>query len=439
LFFGPIAGAMLAAACGGPSTGIGFGNGSSGNGSSGNGSSGNASGAGSSGSSGSSGISSGSSTSSGGFGEEDGGDASSGGHFGTTDAAVVGPRSPDAACAAVSSKGQQSPLDIYIMLDQSASMLDPVAGGQSKWQAVTAALETFVMTPQTGVSVGLQYFGLPPGTMRGGSCTPRAHCNTDADCGGAPNFCAPAFGCFCGGFGGDSCNAADYAIPDVEIAPLPGVGARISASIGNHMPTTSTPTSAALQGATQHASDWAKAHPGHVVIALLATDGDPTECDTTIPDIEAIASMAAAATPKILTFVIGVGSSTMNLNGIAAAGGTGQAFIVDTTMNVNQQFLNALNAIRGTALGCSYTIPLPASGTPDFGSVNVQFTPSGSMPILIPKVSDKSHCPPSGNAWYYDSNMAPTQIILCDATCKTVTGDKNGEVDVLLGCATRVM
>jgi hypothetical protein len=119
------------------------------------------------------------------------------------------------------------------------------------------------------------------------------------------------------------------------------------------------------------------------------------------------------------------------------AGGTMQAFIVDTTMNVNQQFLDALNKIRGTALGCTYTIPLPASGTPDYGNVNVQYIPNpGAMPVLIPKVADKSQCPSSGDAWYYDNNAAPTHIILCDSTCKSLLASSSGEVDVLLGCAT---
>src|SRR5205823_711503 len=137
--------------------------------------------------------------------------------------------------------------------------------------------------------------------------------------------------------------------------------------------TTSTPTSAALQGAIDHATAWATAHTQDVVIALLATDGDPTECDTNLTNINAIAAKGANGTPKILTFVIGVGSSLGALNGVAQAGGTQSAFIVDTTQNVNQQFLDALNKIRGTALGCSYKIPIPSNGgTPDYGSVNVQ-------------------------------------------------------------------
>jgi hypothetical protein len=414
-----LGGFALVASCGGSSGDNGFG--SSGGGSGGSG------GGGSGGGSGGFGSSGGASSGSGSGGQLGGGDAS------------TGPTSLDGACAATSSKGQQAPLDIYMMLDQSGSMGDMVAGGTTKWAAVTSALNTFVMTPQTGVSVGLQYFGLPAGSSGdAGSCTSGSKCTSAADCGGGT--CIPIVNlCICGGggFGADSCNGPDYAKPAVEIAPLPGVASSISTSIGMHMPSTATPTSAALQGATQHASDWAKAHPGDVVIALLATDGDPTECDTNITNIGMIASTAAAATPKILTFVIGVGTSSANLNAIAMAGGTGQAFIVDTTMNVNQQFLDALNMIRGTALGCSYQIPVPKSGTPDYNQVNVQYTSSpGAAPVLIPKVSDPSKCPASGDAWYYDNDSAPTMIILCGSTCKSVLASSGGEVDVLLGCTT---
>ena len=297
-------------------------------------------------------------------------------------------------CASSSSKGQQQALDVYIMLDQSASMIGP------KWTGVTAALNSFIQQPLTGVSVGIQYFGL--------------------------NFA--------------DCTAADYAVPDVEIAPLPGVASKIMTSIMNHAPISGTPTQAAEQGAIQHAQDWAKKHPGDAVVVILATDGDPDAC-TVLPDpvtpVAQAAMAGATGTPKILTFVIGVGSDLTNLNQIAMGGGTGSAFIVDTSMNVNQQFLDALNKIRGNALGCNYKIPAPTTGgTTDFSKVNVQFTDSKGTKTVFPQVSGKSACPASGNAWYYDNPTAPTQIVLCTSSCGTVSA--GGEVDILTGCMTVV-
>ncbi len=220
---------------------------------------------------------------------------------------------------------------------------------------------------------------------------------------------------------------------------MPGVAQAIIDSINAHSPSTGTPTMPALQGAIQHAKDWAAAHPGHVVIDIFATDGDPLDCDTNQSHIEAVAASGFNGTPSIATFVIGVGSQLSALNGVAAAGGTGQAFIVDTSQNVNQQFMAALNAIRGAALGCNYSIPVPESGVPDYSKVNVEYTPGGSTtPQVIPHVTDKGSCPATGNAWYYDDPTSPTQILLCDATCNALSQDSTGEVDVVLGGKTFV-
>jgi hypothetical protein len=361
-----------------------------------------------------------------------GGDVGLGGKFAAAGSGSTGTGTvdPDGGCAGEATKAQLLPLDMFIMLDQSGSMSES-AGSGTKWTAVTGALQAFVTQPGlVGVSVGIQYFGLPPGG--GGGCG----CTTDADCLTPGDFCFIGQCILCSGGGSDSCDPADYSKADVEIAPLPGVATAIINSMNAHSPNTSTPTSAALQGAINHSSTWASSHPGHVVIDVFATDGDPTECDTDQTHINAIAGAGKAGTPSILTFVIGVGSSLGALNGVAAAGGTGQAFVVDTNSSANMQFLAALNAIRGTALGCQYTIPKPTPpNTADYGKVNVEYTPGGGGSVQdFPKYQDKAHCPASGDGWYYDNNNAPTQILLCDSTCSKVSGDSTGTVNIVLGC-----
>jgi hypothetical protein len=334
------------------------------------------------------------------------------------------------ACAAESKTAEQLPLDMYIMLDQSGSMDGTVPGGGTRWDAVTGAFKTFVNQPgAAGIGVGIQYFPIPPSSS---TCSPT--CLSDADCGG--QFFTCLFG-ICVNCDTDSCDAADYAKPDVEIATLPGAAAAFIASINKHGPVGGTPTSAALQGSVDHAKEWAIQHPDHVVINVLATDGAPGACDTDQNHIDAIAAAGVNGTPKILTFVIGVGSALTALNGTAVAGGTGQAFFVDTNQNVNQQFLDALNKIRGAALSCSYLIPTPTVGMPNFDSVNVQYTPGGGTKVVLPKVKDKASCPTSGgDAWFYDDNAKPTQILLCNGTCTKVSADTKGQIDILLGCAT---
>jgi hypothetical protein len=310
-----------------------------------------------------------------------------------------------------------------------------------KWGSVTNALETFVQQPNLdGMSIGLGYFAVetPPPVCATTSCT------TNADCGSAA--CGPCFGNACVGAvaaglggGGDSCNVADYTTPSVEIAPLPGVAGAIVSSIGMHSPTTGTPTVQALQGAIQHAQSWANMHAGDAVVVVLATDGEPSDNCTPedISSVEGVATAGRMSSPGIRTFVIGVGGDLANLNGIAAAGGTGSAFLVDTSANAQQQFLDALNAIRHAVLGCTYQIPLPTMGNPDFQAVNVIYTPGGGgMPQTLPYVGSQAQCPATGNGWYYDNAANPTQIILCSATCSVVAADTAGSVSIELGCAT---
>jgi hypothetical protein len=325
---------------------------------------------------------------------------------------------------------------MYVMQDQSGSMSDTVSGGGTKWQALTSAFNTYVALPSAaGTEVGIQYFALAD---MGGTCP--VSCTVDADCAACAGFC---FGntCFAGG-GGDSCTAADYAKPDVEIAPLPGVAGAITTSLANHGPTTSTPTAPALQGAVDHAKAWAMAHTDRKVVAVFITDGVPTECNPMDQaGISAIAGAALAGTPSIETFAIGIfatadiPSGPDLLNAIAAAGGSKQAFnITTTTANVSKAIVAALTAIRGQAVGCQYLLPPSA----DPAKLNVQYQPGiGGAPIPLGNVADASHCTATGNAWYYDNNTTPTRIDLCAGVCNTVSADPTGAVDTLVGCPTQ--
>jgi hypothetical protein len=304
------------------------------------------------------------------------------------------------SCATSSVTAMSTPLDIYIMLDQSGSM-DDEPNNPTKWESVTQALDSFVTQPNpSGVSVGIQYFGLD----------------------------------------NDTCTASVYATPEVEIAALPGVASSIQSSIAAHSPISGTPTSAALQGAIDHAQTWASAHTGDTVVVVFATDGEPETCDENLTDIDNIAKSGFTGTPKIPTFVIGLQDDTGNLsalNGIAAAGGTGSAFIVNAGGSADQQFLAALNAIRGSVLGCTYQIPVPSSGSANYQEVNIVYTPGGGgSPMTIPQVPSMAMCPSSGNAWYYDNPSAPTEIILCGSTCGTIEADTTGSVGITLGCQT---
>jgi hypothetical protein len=401
-----------------------------------------------------------------------------------------------AACVGQTVQAELVPLDLYIMLDSSGSMLEKsgaMGTGVAKWDAVKGALTAFVQDPgSAGIGVGLQYFPLqPPGVPdsctsnnqcgqygpcvlktcsglgsivpcagsqdcpNGSSCTNLGQCANDP-----ATYCLP-IGAFCNGNKGQcvqvqssfcanqtSCNAADYAAPAVDIALLPGAAAGIVTSMNAKAPEGGTPTSAALQGAVDHARAHATANPTHTVVAVLATDGLPTQCDPLdFNGISAIAASALGGSPSVPTFVIGVfagddAAAKTNLDQLAQAGGTNQSFLVDVTQNVEQAFLAALNAIRGQKLACEYLLPpAPPGETLDYGKVNVRHTPTGSMTSsTIYYVQTLDKCDAATGGWYYDQDpsagLTPTKIIMCPATC-TVFGT-GGQVDIGLGCTTEI-
>lgn len=350
-----------------------------------------------------------------------GGNLSSVGQGGSSSSSGFG-----GGCASETIEGDGLPLDMYIMLDQSGSM-----DSDGKWSSVTSAIQNFMALPEsTGLGVGIQYFPWGP------QCPDL--CGSTPDCGTGCGNCTVIgpFG-ICDG-PGDACNVSEYANPEVPIGVLPDIAMDITTSMAGHGPTGGTPTAPALTGALDYARTHALANPNHVTIVVLATDGLPQACDPTdIPSIAQIAAGGVSGSPSILTFVIGVGNELSNLNAIAQGGGTNQAFIVDSGNNAEQQFLDALEQIKGTALGCAYSIPQPDSGTPDYDHVNVQYTPEpGAEAQPIPYVGSPASCPANGDGWYYNDASNPTQIILCPFTCSRVEGDEDGKVDIVLGCET---
>jgi len=267
-------------------------------------------------------------------------------------------------CAAKISTAQAIPLDMYIMLDTSGSMLDRTATQATKWDAVKLALESFLTDKASaGIGVGLQYFPLlKPNAPT--TCTSNEQCGSAsgpcflklcydsipdglypcesvadcprttvtgyrrclplAECTNAPYFC-PNAGQACQSdppgqnFGtcqavtesvclnATICDVARYATPAATIAALPGAAAGLVASIDAQTPGGDTPTGPALKGAIQQAHAWAMAHPDHRVVTVLATDGLPTQCDPdTITAVAALAGTGVSDNPSINTFVIGV-------------------------------------------------------------------------------------------------------------------------------------
>jgi hypothetical protein len=232
-------------------------------------------------------------------------------------------------------------------------------------------------------------------------------------------------------------------VSSVPIAPLPGNASPIIDALNATDPLGGTPTRPALEGAITHARQWAIANPDHKVVVVLATDGEPSTSictPNTIAAVEQVAQDGLNGMPSIPTYVIGVGLSLTSLNAIAAAGGTGTAYIIDSGGNTTQQFIDAMNDIRESAgLDCEYQIPEPLPGEMiDFTKVNVQYIPGdGGPPEDILHAKDAADCDPVHGGWYYDDNNNPTKILMCQATCMKIENDNQGKIDILLGCDTK--
>lgn len=341
---------------------------------------------------------------------------------GATNGAAGG--NPGAVCKALVRDGQRVPVDMYFLVDSSGSMGEAVPGG-TKWEVVSSALVGFLNDPRnTGTGVGIGYF---PSTAQT-SCSP----------GQAGCFCIPVIK-LCFSTEGGSCTVGDYAKPAVPVAIPPQLATVIS-DIGGHDIGGGTPTRPALDGALQYLGQWSSQHPERKPLLVLATDGEPSGCDPNTPqDVADVAAAALAGPHAIQTFVIGVGNLLSSLDLVAQAGGTGHAFLVDTGGDVAKEFADALDAIRGTASSCDFSIPGAGSAgeTIDPTKVNVSYMVSGSTaPTRVPQTfkGDPLNCDSSGG-WYYDNPSAPRSIKLCDATCKSLSGNA---IQVEFGCDTVV-
>ncbi len=308
----------------------------------------------------------------------------------------------DASCAEVTAKAEPLPLDLYVVLDRSGSM---VLSSPQRWPPVKSALTQFFESPTAaGIGAALTLFAHPTK---------------------------------------NECSSTSYATPLVAMAPLPGSATGQALSLVNmmnaHTPVSGvgTPTVEAMQGASTYAKSYKNSHPTHTVAIVLATDGIPGDpgCTESAAAVKSVVSSTYTGTPSIKTYVIGIDPDTTmkaNLNSWAAASGT-TAFDVATSGG-SSQFLQAMKNIQSSALGCKYNMPTTDAGIIDPNKVNVEYTPGGTKTAQsLPKVSGAGACGNSAG-WYYDNNQTPTTITLCKASCDTVQADSGAKVAVNLGC-----
>ncbi len=327
-------------------------------------------------------------------------------------------------CVGQRFENQDLPLDLHVMFDTSGSMcscIDPplIGGicpdpscGKTRIEAVVEALTAFVTDPSSaGIGLGLGAFGQQP-------------------------------------IGSADCRVSTYATPSVAITTLPEGATAILEALSAMTPIGETPTGAAIRGACNYAEARQAAQPDHRVAILLLTDGEPkapvscptgTEaCCPSVEDAAVAAEECAAGTSGIPTYVLGVGPYLQNLDRIAAAGGSGAAYLVEGT-DVTADVLAALNRIRSDAsIPCSFPLPAPEGEVEvDPFKVNLAFTDSTCNGKVFPYVNDVSLCDTSGG-WYYDDVSQPSTVTLCASSCSEVAAP-GGQLYYSVGCATTVV
>jgi Mg-chelatase subunit ChlD len=309
----------------------------------------------------------------------------------------------DASCATNTESVELAPLDMILALDTSFSM-----DFLGKWPSVKQAVNYFAADPDfEGLGVGVQYFPIRK-----------------------------------------QCNAEEYAKPAVPVQLLPDNTQEIADSLAEQRMSGGTPMAPMLQGLLEYAGARAEQYPDRDQAIILATDGIPdSTCissvsgalPNTIENVVALAEQGASDTPAVSTFVIGVGSELGALDQIAQAGGGTNAFLVDTSQNIEKAFLDALAAIRKRALSCEYSIPTVSGNLViAYERVNVFFITEEGEEFFY-NVANKDACQGKPeSAWYYDDPDDPQRIVLCPETCDKVQSVAEGAFDVQFGCDTLI-
>lgn len=348
------------------------------------------------------------------------------------------------ACEADESTAKRVGLDMYVVLDRTASMaqrpnvettlpqdgdclldLEEPPSVDSKWCLATTALARFfTASTERDVRVAFQFM------------------NPDENA----DICGPV-------------DDNPHATPAIDFTPLPvSDDDELLVTIEEVVPTvTATRMEGALNGiALFTASSEA---PPRQMIGILITDGDPhnsgvgMDCDTEIQDLARIASDHFEAT-GIPIFVIGMtGATPENLQALAVSGGGPEhgpdEFCETSDSPCNywsvgdgdpEAFVRALEGIREAAtIPCEYNLPETGGLSLDPALVQVEFKPAdGTEATAFRRVDGVDACGETGG-WYYDDDERPSSIHLCPASCQiasdAVTGDR---VTLLYGCLPEI-
>jgi hypothetical protein len=209
-----------------------------------------------------------------------------------------------------------------------------------------------------------------------------------------------------------------------------------------------TPLAPALAGTLDAASTFSL---DGITSVVLLTDGLPTSCDTTSDPtandiVRALDAASLGAANGVRTYVVGIDAEAassdpatdlaINLSQLASAGGTASYPGCDATHdcayrvnvdNFEQALAEALESIALEAASCTFVLPTPNGGEPDYDAVNITVTSDGDTQA-IPR--DTSHA----NGWDYLPGKDKVQLY--GDACELMKADASAKVEVVVGCTT---
>ena len=335
----------------------------------------------------------------------------------TASAADAGAVDADAGlnCSGVGVELEPAPLDMFIMQDRTQSMTYTVQNTSlQRWDVLEQGVQQYLNDTSVQAAaprIGLGYFGIT-----GNSNDPT------------------------------ECLASSYATPTIGIGPVATTGPEILDWYTNERALLGglTPWFPALQGALTYAQNWQIANPNRMTVVVLVTDGYATECDQSVTDTQemvgefyagVVGQYNTTGQPGIRTYIIGIAVDKFNLNDVAQAGGTGAAYIVDSTGAVSE-FVSAMDNITNANISCTLDLPTPPQGQVlDPNKVQVVYEPFSGPNQEIPFATASGGCGTQNGGWYFNNTTPPTQVILCPCSCANLGA---GSIQVRFGCKPQV-
>src|SRR5690606_2410838 len=243
------------------------------------------------------------------------------------------------ACASASTNAEIQQLALAFAFDVSGSMGEgdfPYHDKELKWDPVVAATTAFLESPDAvRVSASMVFF-------------PTSN--------------------------SDRCDADEYAVPDVPLQQLPSTA--FGEAINDIFPDRGgTPTLAVLEATIAYVDGLIDDGSTAKHAIVLITDGMPQGCSDEANSVANVADAIEAVSDRIPVYVIGIANppteeepnppdNVSSLHRIAAAGGTGQAYLIDTgdASQTVADFNAAIQTIRSSGFSCEVAIPDAPAG-----------------------------------------------------------------------------